>query len=498
MRRIILCLLLLWCFTLSSARFKFTNLDLKTWSNSDEYGITIKNAPSPYSIIAARSIGDYNGDGIGDVLVKTYRSGDSGVLYVVFGKKKVSTDIDLSTFGDTVTSSGFKITGSSGEYTTGAGDLNGDGFDDILINYQDSNTNLGSVYVIFGTNKHSNVDVTTFASDQSKGFKISTSVANSGLGTTMGGIGDVNGDKIDDIILGVPGLQSGADTGAAYIVFGTKDTPANIVIDTMTATRGVKITRTGSQNLGIQVSGAGDINGDEINDFMVAEFVKGTGDGTVFVIFGTGKTMTGIELSGLKTTEGFKLTGNNGMNLGSSLSAAGDVNGDKIDDIVLGAQYENTDVGAAYVIFGTKTPADILVSAFDNAATSQGFKISGDESGDLFGFPVRKVGDMNADGYADIIIGAKGAYINQGAIYVIYGSATPSNVKVENFDSDNTQGLKIYNPDGDQSIGGSIDGGLDFNRDSGNDIIICAEQAGHIAGEVYIIFGIPLGKNFPF
>ena len=196
---------------------------------------------SGHSVSAA---GDVNGDGIDDLIIGNGRlsSNDS---YVVFGQiSGFSPSLDLSTLDGT---NGFEITGDVsdpfvGISVSGAGDVNGDGFDDLIIGstYADNTQGAGASYVVFGTNNgfSSSLDLNTL--DGTNGFVINGINAVDRSGSSVSAAGDVNGDGIDDLIIGAylanrvlpPEVQlSNASTGESYVVFGRAAVPAPLIGD---------------------------------------------------------------------------------------------------------------------------------------------------------------------------------------------------------------------------------------------------------------------------
>lgn len=186
--------------------------------------------------------------------------------------------------------------------------------------------------------------------------------------------------------------------------------------------------------LGISARLAGDINNDGFNDIILGGF--STNDNLlneeVYVIFGTGVGLSSpFQLSTLNGINGFTMTGSaTNESLGYSTSGAGDINGDGIDDVIIGAHNaanNGNESGSAYVVYGSESPfaATININALN---ATQGFRIDGFDEGDSFGISVNSVGDFNSDGIGDFIVGAEGADVDsssepKGAAYVIYGKS---------------------------------------------------------------------------
>ncbi len=378
--------------------------------------------------------GDVNGDGIDDLIVGApLVNYGGGGAYVIFGKVGATrSTVDLTGLA---ASDGFFVKGANenvlvtvGRSVSSAGDINGDGLDDLIIGAVygiDGVTIAGQAYVVFGKTGATRGQVDLGSLAASDGFLIQGEV-NGYAGWSVAASGDVNGDGLDDLIVGAPGDSSGA-----YVVFGKAGaTRGPIDLASLAASDGLSIRYDTERSAGVSVASAGDINGDGIADLIIGAPDEARAAGEAFVIFGTtGTSRSVIDLANLAATDGFIIRGDSARDaLGVSVASAGDFNGDGIDDLIVGASFGDdggTDAGEAYVIFGkagaTRDNIDLT-----GLAAGDGFIVQGDAAGDWAGWSVAAAGDVNADGFDDLIVGAPrgdDGGSNAGEVYVIFGTA---------------------------------------------------------------------------
>ncbi|MFV2060739.1 MAG: hypothetical protein ACC653_08635, partial [Gammaproteobacteria bacterium] len=348
---------------------------------------------------SVKNAGDINNDGVSDIIIGArgkISAATPGYSYVVFGRTAAWPDsFDLSSLAaDTTAANGFVINGiDSGDFSgwavSGAGDVNGDSYDDIIIGSRDATaagvSKAGETYVIFGRVNGATwapsfnlSSLTAAGANGSTGFVIQGISVGDQSGSSVSSAGDINNDGVVDIIIGAQKSDPNGVTtaGESYVVFG--------------------------KMLGANVNWPTPV-------IKLSTFAAGAG------------------------AEGFIIQGiaSNDQN-GIAVSNLGDVNGDQIDDFITSASLANvatfTDAGESYIIFGKANWGPILdLSTLSSASAdgSLGFVARGISMSDNSGIAVSTVGDFNGDGITDFAIGASKADANgqssSGETYVIFG-----------------------------------------------------------------------------
>ena len=408
-------------------------------------------------------------------------------------------------------SNGFRVDGidkwdRTGFAVAGAGDVNGDGLDDLMLGGFGVEQRTGATYVIFGTRAGFPASFDLSSLDGSNGFRLIGVNPREASGVSIEGAGDVNGDGIDDMIIGADMAHPGGRerAGQVYVVFGTKaGFAANIELSALDGTDGFRLNGIESRDdVGWTVAGAGDVNGDGFDDVIMGAFRPDGWTGASYVVFGSdGRYPADLELSALDGTNGFRLRGvSPGDRTGWSVDGAGDVNGDGIDDVIVGASEADLDdklnAGESYVVFGTRAgfAANLELASLDG---SNGFTIEGANARDQSGRAVAGAGDVNGDGIDDLIVGAWNADPDgnslAGASYVVFGDKSGFAARLDLSTLDGSNGFRLDGIQENDRSGWSVDGGGDFNGDGIDDLIVGAWSDTARTGATYVVFGSDKG-----
>jgi hypothetical protein len=418
---------------------------------------------------AFRPGGDFNGDGLPDALIGANFQHWGGSLYVVFGTKNFDTTVAATSSDEMSLANGAGITiysttymDSCGVYIDGGADFNGDGYDDVAMGCTGRNVALyndGSVFVIFGHGApYADVDVGTMTKG-SQGFVINGMFNYMNLARVA--FADVNGDGLADVIAGGPCSQeTNNNNGYAFVIFGTRSNAyqtVNTIDFNFDGVAGFKLKgHLFDDALGDELSSVGDHNGDGYEDFAVRAGgvdYNGRGNaGAVYVVFGhsNATAFDNIDIDTLPTAtiKGYRVYGPATAGITPSHSP-GDINGDGFDDLVVYTWWSaDGNRGITYVLFGhsgTFSTIDLATFTFTSAV---GYRIFGANPGN--GATGNIVGDVNGDGYDDIIVNSpepKPGRAGSLTWYVVYShgpGTTYSDITLTDFVTSATTGYRIY------------------------------------------------------
>ncbi|WP_240143505.1 integrin alpha, partial [Nitrosomonas sp. JL21] len=423
--------------------------------------------------------GDINGDGFDDVIIGDYEAASneflSGSSFVVFGKAAgFDASMSVSSLDG---SNGFRLdgvheSGKSGFSVSGAGDVNGDGFDDMIIGAPGPFTNddtFGSSYVVFGKAAGFDARIDLSSLDGSNGFRL-IGESYDQMGRSVSSTGDINGDGFDDLIM------NGGYTGAKVVFGRASGFGAEFDTATLDGSNGFRLKNTVYAD---SVSAAGDMNGDGFDDMIIP--------GSVVFGQASGFNAT-VDVTSLDGSNGFRLEGPS-----SVVSNAGDVNGDGFDDVIIGAKDASENgfsAGTSYVVFGKGSDFDAVLE-LDSLDGSNGFQLTGSYEGDQLGFSVSGAGDVNGDGFDDVIVSGYSFSQTPDLSYVVFGKASGFDAILNVTTLDGSNGVILKGLAGEHS-GRSVSGAGDINGDGFDDLIVGAPGASpkeEGAGASYILFG---------
>ena len=468
-----------------------TSVDISTLNGTNGFAITGTPANSGAGR-AVSGVGDFNGDGFDDLIVGARSEGGGsnppGGAYVIYGKASgFSANLSLSD------ASNLHFTATTGRSALGysvsdAGDVNGDGYDDMIVGASQTQSNTGGAYLVFGrAGGLTGLQTINTLSDTVFLTPLGT---NREMGRAVSSAGDINGDGFDDIMIASNyGTGAASNSGLTYIVFG-KATGWSSSLDlvTMSASQGFRILGAANEDkTGVAVSNIGDVNGDSIDDLLVGgNQVSNVGQnsGAAYVIFGRVGGFTDINVSTLDGSNGFRIDGAAAWSTaGRSVSGGGDINGDRINDIIVGAPDsfgQGSPAGATYVIYGRREGVTLMGGAGDDnqvgGALSDGIFGGGgkDRIDGAGGADLLEGGDGNdvlfgGDGADDLVGGAGGDILN--------GDAGDDSI------SGGLGADKLFGGEGVDTLDGGV-GNDRFDGGVGNDILLGGEGNDYLDGGV--------------
>lgn len=383
--------------------------------------------------------GDVDGDGFSDVIIGSWRAPMGGLVVVHRGGPGGLDAMAAWTTGTMNPGAAYGVSVAS------AGDVNGDGFSDIIVGaslYDQGQVDEGQAFIYRGSSAGLEINAAWIVEGGEPDARLGSSVASAG---------DVNGDGLSDVIVGVRGYSNGQLNEGRVLGFYGRTGPLFT-----TPSWQVESDQVGAL-MGGSVASAGDVNGDGYSDVLVgaASFDGFVSDEGRVSLFHGGP-------AGLAATAAWSTNGQAVSSFGASVASAGDVNGDGFSDVVIGAsEHDNgaTDEGRAVVFLGFAS----------GLGPGTSWSVSGTQASALLGSSVASAGDVNADGYSDVIVGApqfdRGG-TDEGAVFIYFGSPTGVTSSTPSVTLEGTQASAFF--------GYSVASAGDVNGDGFGDVIIGA------------------------
>lgn len=405
--------------------------------------------------------GDVTGDGRVDVVVTEASADplgrkDAGAAFVATGPRDARVDVRSRSF------EGFRIAGARRRDNLSSGcvigDLNGDGMREIVLGAQTADTPngdaSGAAYVVFGSSSPRDVDLREFHEDAQgdRGFRIDGGGSFALAGWRVACLGDVNLDGLDDIAVAAP------FAAATYVVFGKGDTSrVDLKLFDLDAQLGAgfRIDTPAPEYSDLySVGAAGDANGDDRRDILVGVVPRVyDSPGSAYLVYGKDDSAA-VDVTA-EGTWGVRMRGErDGFATGTSVSGAGDVDGDGLDDVLIGAHrlYRNLP-GKAYVVFGREDATDVRLGDL----RGRGFALVGGPGRDRAGSALAALGDVDGDGLDDVVVGApwagSGGRRGAGIVYVVYGRDSSRTVRLRHLGD---RGYRIMGARRGDQMGSSV------------------------------------------
>jgi hypothetical protein len=362
-------------------------------------------------------------------------------------------------------------------------DIDGDGLDELIIGAPENDdywSNGGKTYMILGSEILSGGTIDLYYVSYS--FLGDASTEGSGSSVDCGG--DVDGDGIPDILIGAPGWE--LDRGAAYIILGSDiGAPADSSLgDAYAVIRGEDSTGMA----GSSVSYAGDVDGDGVDDVLIGAWANnagGTFAGRSYLFHGSTLSKANVTHSA-SDADAIFTGGEEGDRSGFSVAGVGDVDGDGLDDIIVGAYGYNADdvgsyTGSAHIFSGASISGQSSLTL-----SSSDYLLEGEYEGDYAGYSLGAAGDVDSDGLADFYVSAVGG-AGTGVVYLVLGAELALGTS-----SLGEASVTFTGQGSGDKFGGAVVADADFDGDGINDMLISGHSvdgSANNSGRTYLLLG---------